>query len=361
MALDLASLAKWKPVPPQWLIERWLPAGAVTLFAGHGGSGKSFIALVAAVCLAAGIAFYGIPIPRRFRVFFYSCEDAHDVLHWRLATICAALGVDMSALDGWLLIYDAVGCDNVMFTSNLDVHERTTARYRWLQQSVVESGAEVVILDNASDVYDGNEIVRAQVRQFIGTLAALVRERAGAALLLAHVDKQTAKASATSEGYSGSTAWNNTVRSRWYLRDGEEQDSRILARQKANYTGTGDDALIALRWDDGKHCFLPDVPLTDGGIVGAIKRKGYLKEIVSLVSRLTAAGQNVSAAKTAPNHPFRLAQDRRERLATPRREWWAVLDEAIHSRYLGFEQYRGTDRNTRQRLVVTDAGREFIR
>jgi len=72
-------------------------------------------------------------------------------------------------------------------------------------------------------------------------------------ILLAH-PSQTGRASGSGDG--GSTAWNNSVRSRLYLKRQEtangdipDADIRILSRLKANYAQAGVD--ITLRYQSG--------------------------------------------------------------------------------------------------------------
>ncbi len=72
------------------IIPDWLPCGYATL-AGHGGAGKSYIALYLAFCMAAGRDFFGVELDQR-RVLYLSCEDRSDVLHWRLGAHLPAHG-----------------------------------------------------------------------------------------------------------------------------------------------------------------------------------------------------------------------------------------------------------------------------
>jgi hypothetical protein len=60
----------------------------------------------------------------------------------------------------------------------------------------------------------GNENDRAQARQFIGMLRGLAIRHECAVLLLSH---PSVAGIASGGGSSGSTAWNNSVRSRLYL------------------------------------------------------------------------------------------------------------------------------------------------
>lgn len=89
---------------------------------------------------------------------------------------------------------------------------------------------------------------RGQVRAFIRLRAKLVRPMHGAVLLLAHVDKLTARTGG-SQGYSGSTAWHNSVRSRLFL--SEESGGLLLEHQKSNRGKRAADTHLV--WDDGLH------------------------------------------------------------------------------------------------------------
>ncbi|MGE0583472.1 MAG: DnaB-like helicase N-terminal domain-containing protein [Steroidobacteraceae bacterium] len=113
--LDLAALAEIEPSLPQSIMPG-LPIGYATMLAGHGGAGKSLIALYLAVCVASGRPFFGLEVQRR-RVRYLSCEDREPVLHWRLARICAHLGIDLASLKGWLVIEDLVGREATLWAA----------------------------------------------------------------------------------------------------------------------------------------------------------------------------------------------------------------------------------------------------
>ena len=80
-------------------------------------------------------------------------------------------------------------------------------------------GAGLLIIDNASDAYDGPENDRRQVRTFIRELAGLGRGNNAGVMLLAHIDKQAARFGSQGNSYSGSSAWHNSARSRLALVD----------------------------------------------------------------------------------------------------------------------------------------------
>src|SRR6267378_653351 len=124
-----------------------------------------------------------------------------------------------------LTIYDGTRSDAVLFGDGQS-GICTTPTYEWVRGEIGQIGAQVVVVDGVSDTYASNENARANVKAFVRAIRNLIPAD-GAALLIAHVDKGSANKPNTSQGYSGSTGWNNSVRARWYLRPevGDAEDS----------------------------------------------------------------------------------------------------------------------------------------
>ncbi len=96
-------------------------------------------------------------------------------------------------------------------------------------------GADAILIDNASDTFGGNENGRAEVKKFVRLLAQeIARKNDAGLMLLAHVDKASAKFGAKGNSYSGSTAWHNSARSRLALLD--ENGALELRHEKANFS-----------------------------------------------------------------------------------------------------------------------------
>jgi RecA-family ATPase len=135
-----------------------------------------------------------------------------------LRRICRCLALPFDEVCEWLQIVDASDLDPAPFTERrLEGvrHGVTTPTYAALAEYIKREGFEVLIVDNASNTFDCDEINRAMVCGFVRSLRKLV-PATGAVLHLAHVDKLTSRAGnrAGTEAYSGSTAWHNSVRSR---------------------------------------------------------------------------------------------------------------------------------------------------
>jgi RecA-family ATPase len=302
--LDVGALLGTPAEQPSMLIPDWLPAGYATLLAGHGGAGKSSIALRLAVCIALGRPWFGLPCEQR-RVLYLSCEDRASVVHWRLRRIADAellTTAEQSALAGALSIVDLVGHDSMLYQRH--PHGSGIApSFAELTRLLRETRAQVLFVDGVADTYGASENDRAEVKQFVNTLVQLIGVD-GAVVLVAHVNKPTATAGASSEGYSGSTGWHNSARARWYLYPETEHTddgmsatgALVLALQKTNLGR--DDQAIRLRWDNDAHLFEAEAGASrfDARVRDTAEQRG----IVDAIREVIASGDYVPAAAQGP-------------------------------------------------------------
>ena len=227
--------------PMPHVVDMWVPQGEVTLLAGHGGGGKSYVALSLAVHVALGRP-YGPLSTTQMNVVFFSGEDGARVLQQRLGRICRALNIDPATLNGKLHLLDASDIDpalhrerRAMVAGRLAAVTET-ALLAALSELVDRLAAGLVVVDNASDAFDGDEIRRASVRAFVRSLRQRLARPGRAVLLLCHINKASANGgkNAGGEDYSGSTAWHNSSRSRLSLaRDGD--NALVITHAKANF------------------------------------------------------------------------------------------------------------------------------
>lgn len=240
------------PIPPRrWLVDDLVPLATVTMLSGDGATGKSLLAAQLAIAVALGGVWAGRTVTAG-RALFISAEDDRDELHRRLADIARAEGVSLAEL-GRLTAASLAGQDALM--ASLAGYNGPLVPSRLLDELEARIAAEkptLVVLDTLADMFPGNENDRAQARQFIGLLRGVAIRHDCAVMLLAHPSLTGLN---SGSGLSGSTAWNNSVRSRLYLErvieGGEEAnpDSRVLRVAKANYSRRGEQ--IGLVWRDG--------------------------------------------------------------------------------------------------------------
>lgn len=311
--LDLESLAAREPERPKFILHDWMPCGYATLLAGHGGVGKSGIALHLAVCIAAGVPFFGQELERR-RVLYLSCEDREGVLHWRLRRICSHLGLDLATLRGWLDVLDLVGLDTVLWERDPRTGYTVTPSFGRLGDRVKEQQTELLVVDGISDTFAGNENVRTEVKRYVNALVSLIDPERGAVLLVGHIAKLSAATASTSEGYSGSTAWHNSVRARWYLypetvqaEDGgrpERTGELLLELQKSNLGRT--DQEMSFAWDDAAHLFLGRRIEAPGALERGIRDRVEREGIEAAFRACAAATPPISvpAATTGPRTAY---------------------------------------------------------
>ena len=236
--LQWTQLATQEPPERIWVVDHWLSAGS-TLLAGGGGIGKTLVAQTLATGLALGMNFLdAIRAPQK--VLFWACEDDHDELWRRQVAICRFFGATLADLDGKLIIEPRLGKENTLFYAEFGA-PKWTALYPELRAQVEDYKADVTFLDNLGQTFGGKENERHHVTAFMNGLSGL-SSRPHAMVLLSHPAKQEGSE------YSGSTAWENAVRMRWYMGarlpdhpadpDAQEDDPdvRYLCKRKSNYT-----------------------------------------------------------------------------------------------------------------------------
>jgi AAA domain/Bifunctional DNA primase/polymerase, N-terminal/Primase C terminal 1 (PriCT-1) len=369
-ALDLETLAGRDPHPPESIMAG-LPCGYATATFAHGGTGKSQIELMRGVCIAMGIPFCGLETKRR-RVLFVSCEDRADILHWRLTRLCAYLGIDLASLAGWLHILDLVGHRSILFAPDPRTGLALTAAYGALAERIKEYGTEVLILDGIADVFGGNENARVEVKQFVNELLALIPPATGAVLLIGHVNKVSASGGATNEGYSGSTAWHNSARARWFLypetlhgEDGgraARTGKLILELQKANHGEVG--TQIEFQWDVAANLFVgrlvADAMDFDRTHRDQTERRGILLSLKACTQSTPAI--MVPAATTGQRTAYNTLAERPEfpdtlRSGKPgRTRFWRHIEALRQKNAIEEASYRRTNRHLTAHLVITSEG-----
>jgi RecA-family ATPase len=367
--LEMHALAMEEPERPRFIVDDWMPQGYASLLAGHGGGGKSGLALHLACCIALGRPFFGQACERR-RVVYLSCEDRWEVLHWRLSHIARYLDIDLGELDGWLFLHDLVGEDTTLRELDRNTGMALTPGFSQLRQRMAETDGQVLIVDGVSDTFAGNENDRGNVKRYVNSLLSLIPAD-GALLLIAHVDKLAARVSTTGQGYSGSTAWHNAVRARWYLRpdrdesdEGADQASRdlLLELQKSNLGPTA--ASIRFAWDESAHMFVGRPEDAVGGFVEGIRDRTERDAILRAIVAATDAGVHIPAAlqgsRTAYmviSHRDEFPESLRGDTRPKKRRFVRHLEALRHIRHIADARIRRSNRHEAIVIQPTTEGR----
>ncbi len=281
------------PVPVrEFVVEGMIPMRTVTMLGGDGATGKSLLLKQLGAATVTGTRWLGREV-RQGGVLYLSAEDEEPEMHRRFAAIAGAMDCPLRDLsryvwrslageDALLAVEGPNGLEPTPLLAEVEEEARRIPDLAW------------VGLDTSADLFPANENDRAAVRQFIGILRGLAMRLGCAVILLSH-PSLTGLNSGT--GTSGSTAWNNSVRSRLYLeriKDGAHEpdvDARKLTVMKANYDRAGGE--ILLRWERGVFVAQDTGPAPTGLdrlASGAKAERVFLK----LLDEFTSQGRFVS-------------------------------------------------------------------
>jgi RecA-family ATPase len=311
----------------RFLVPDLIPDRNVTILSGDGGTGKSLLAMQLGVAVSAGIKWLAIETGRG-GVLYFSAEDDEDECHIRLKDICEGDGIPLPSS---LRIAIMAGEDCLLATENAKTATMDrTALYARLEASIRAQRPALVVLDNVADIFGGNENVKGLVRQFIGMMRRLAITYDCAVLLLAH---PSLSGMASGTGTSGNTAWNNSVRSRLYLKRQHDDlkeitdpDFRKLVSMKSNYGPAGGE--IGMRWEHGR--FIPtDTPAAATGTIDRAAIASRAERVfLTLVHRFNEEGRNISPTPSRSHAPLLFANHPQAEGVT-RRQFEVAMDTLL--------------------------------
>jgi RecA-family ATPase len=255
----------------EWLVDNHIPLGQPTLISGSGGTGKSILLMQLLATTTLTLPdWIGLKV-NHGPAIYWCAEDTADVVRRRLRVILNRNGkrfADMIAGGFKLLTFPDE--DAALAIHDRDNGVQPTALYHQLDAAARQLKPKLIVIDTLSDVFIGDEIDRAQVRQF-NTLMRRLAQHGNSAVIVASHPSLTGMN--TGSGLSGTTQWHNSVRSRaYFVNPDEEKNSpldngvRELRFLKNQYGKRG--APIELQWVGGM--WLPllvtDTQTRDAGI-----------------------------------------------------------------------------------------------
>lgn len=302
LTIDWVDVARNPPKQREWAIEGWLAIGAMTVLAGRGGIGKTLAMQQMASRLALGQEFLGaIDTPRN--TLQWCAEDDADELKRRQLSIAEWCHVPIGQFQNALYIEPLAGVEcSLAEIVNGALRPTKSASRLWEQINDLEVG--VFFLDNIAHLYGGNENDRHQVTIFMNMLTGMCLRAQCSGVIAGHPAK-----SSESE-FSGSTAWENAVRSRLYLsrtppdvdeKDAEpDSDVRYLSKRKANYSSLD---CVRLTYLNG--VLRPDVAqVSDSpmikGLVDAKARRVVMEAVAKLKEMQQFGGPSSQHANFLP-------------------------------------------------------------
>jgi RecA-family ATPase len=340
--LKAVNPADWqgKPVPKRvFVVDPLIPDVNVALLYGDGGLGKSLLALQLAVARAIEQSFLGLPT-KPGRTLVFSAEDDLNELHRRLSAICVHYGVQIGQL-GEMRLIDLVGRDAVIGELARSGRIVATELYQYMIGEMAQFNPGLVIIDALADSYAGDENNRTQARQFISMLRQPAMAYDCAFLAVAH---PSLSGITTGRGTSGTTGWNNSVRSRMYFEtitteSGSEPDPnlKMLRQPKGNYSAPGFE--LPVRYENG--VYVPVVTDSSGRPIDRGARQVEHEQIfLCILRRLFEQRRYVTNTKGVNFAPavFVNETEARERMVTKSQLQEAML-RLFHQNRIKLETY----------------------
>lgn len=368
--IDLMGVMSAELEEVSFAVDKIFPKRHVTLFGGHGGMGKSMLALTMAAHVAAGVWFAGVPVEQS-KVLFVSLEDEASVVKVRLRKIIQHYNLPTNEVLTNLALLDGTSSEAALMTQSQEFNGKPEMTKVFIELAHASENAGLIMIDNASDAYDGSENVRKEVRFFIRNLARMARAHNASVVLLAHIDKAAQRNGTAGDDYSGSTAWHNSVRSRVALKHDPSHSSNsgdpvplVLEHQKANLSSRA--KTLRFEFIDGGLI----VPIDDHGdgsgsdidretwdaveMVRCIKLAIEQYEITVPARHTSGNGSVMQAIEGIKEYPSTFKGGVGRKRAT------AAILLAKSKKWITEESYTDHNKNAKQRFVVSSTYEEPI-
>lgn len=241
-----------KPPPREWTIPGLIPEGFLSLLIADGGTGKSFLALYMALCIAVGAAFLKLSV-KRGTVLYIDYELDVEEQRRRLWRVAAGEGLSVSSarLQDRLYYFspeDPVGTD---------------AFHNEVTEIIDEHEIDVIVLDSLTIGTIGDATSQKDIVPILRDLQELPT-----LIAIDHVSHSTAHGSAASARAFGSVFKRNVARSSLTLAQAEG-GGFLLQQEKSNF-GPGETKLsYAMDWKDNRITFRR-VSVTDERMEGVL-------------------------------------------------------------------------------------------
>jgi RecA-family ATPase len=237
--------------PREWIIPDVIPRRNVTILSGDGGTGKSLLDLHLCVAATLGQTWLDF-FPIRGPALYFTSEEDDDEINRRMESIGKFYHFTRRDIfDRGFRFISRYDTDPVLF--EIDKHKTVTATalFDQLAFTAGQVGAVLTVIENAADVFDGDEIDKRQVRACIAYLRRFSVSTNSGVILSSH---PSISGMERDTGTSGSVQWHNSVRARLYLKAIDEKDDdgnrlRLLRFMKSQYGKEA--AEIRLQWRDG--------------------------------------------------------------------------------------------------------------
>lgn len=265
--ISAAGLLSTLPPKRDWVIEGFLPNKIVAAVIAAGGTGKSYLAMHIAVCVASGITLFGRYHPRSAsKVVYISGEDDQHELQRRLHKVVVGLSPQARSLVSKNLQFIDLADSFDLFTERNKKGEIDITKIPGLicdqVKNQIETDIGLVIVDPVARFRGGEENLAADATRFVQALQQIRDQLNTSVLCLHHVNKG-AGTGGNQNNARGSSAFIDGVRLVFQLNTLLEAEIRklygspldlpqllTLQSVKSNY-GKPVDPMVLARRDDG--------------------------------------------------------------------------------------------------------------
>jgi RecA-family ATPase len=257
LPFETFDASQWEGVPIEdrrWIVHNRIPAGEPGIMSGDGGTGKTKLALQLGAAVSAELPdWVGGVVETHGPVLVFSAEEKLKEMHRRVRDVLEHRGLSLKDLRGRMhficdhddTVLGAVGHNGVV---------QPTMSLLRLEKTVIAIRPVLVVIENAADVYGGNENDRTNVTRFVRkVLGSLTVPCESTVMLIQHPSVAGLN---DGTGRSGTTGWNNAGRWRNNFTTIKDDDDglRQLEIAKNNYGPKGEK--VRLRWERG--VFVPE-------------------------------------------------------------------------------------------------------
>jgi RecA-family ATPase len=342
-SFKLSQLAESEVPVRKWQVPDWIPMDRVTGLYGEGGTGKTLLAQMLATASALAfkrpaVEWLGLPV-QPARSVLLLCENDQDEIHIQQERINEYYDCKYEDLEPVLMLPRLGEHNNLARLDGSRIEY--TSLFDELFYAALGHEAKLVFADTVSDTFFGNESDRNLVRAFVQMVyARLARELHAAVVALAH---PSVAGMANGTFTSGSTAWNNTFRSRMVLMHDAtpgltpDFNARVLKNLKANFAQRGLE--IRLRWQNGV--------LVSTGVGEALANRTDCEQVfLDLVDRMTSDGQRVSHSSRAGNYAPKIFELRPDAEGYTKGDFERAMHALFARRIITNATYKDRSRNT---------------
>ncbi len=239
---NMPAVSLEPPPPENWMLDKWLPQGELTILSGMGGLGKSHIALQLACALACGCPDQYLnnqyrhpeehkPIPAKSMIATW--EDAHNTIQNRIHRIAKITNwMDLEKVAENVIFRDMKPQGHIWIPTSKSGHIANRGHMgnpgHDLLHDCEEEKIGFLVLDSIVAIFGQDSNSAPHVRQFLNYISAWCNDTGITALMIGHPSK------ADQRGVLGSVDWTNGVRAVWDLivKDKDKPDEKDIEKME---------------------------------------------------------------------------------------------------------------------------------